>query len=71
MTLSDSEVSFWNRVKRDPFFMYVENSIDLVDKYWIDHNRKVVNLQANSIKSNSDEIIGTNESDLSFHVIDF
>jgi len=71
MTLSDSEVSFWNRVKRDPFFMYLENSIDLVDKYWIDHNRKVVNLQANSIKSNSDEIIGTNENDLSFHVIDF
>jgi DNA polymerase elongation subunit (family B) len=71
MTLSDSEVSFWNRVKRDPFFMYVENSIDLVDKHWIDHNRKVVNLQAKSIKSNSDEIIGTNESDLSFHVIDF
>lgn len=71
MTLSDSEVLFWNRVKRDPFFMYVENSIDLVDKYWIDHNRKVVNLQAKSIKSNSDEIIDNDSNDLSFHVIDF
>lgn len=71
MTLSDSEVSFWNRIKRDPFFMYVDDSINLVDKYWVDHNRKVVNLQLDSVKSNEDEIIGNNENDLSFHVIDF
>jgi hypothetical protein len=68
MTLSDSEVLFWNRIKRDPFFMYVEDSIDLVDKYWIDHNRKVVNLQANSTKSNEDEIISTNGNDFAHHV---
>jgi hypothetical protein len=71
MTLSDSEVLFWNRIKRDPFFMYVEDSIDLVDKYWIDHNRKVVNLQANSTKSNEDEIISTNGNDFDHHVNHF
>lgn len=71
MTLSDSEVLFWNRVNRDPFFMYVDDSINLVDKYWVDHNRKVVNLQLESVKSNEDEIIGNNEDDLSFHVVDF
>jgi hypothetical protein len=48
--------------------MYVEDSIDLVDKYWIDHNRKVVNLQANSTKSNEDEIISTNGNDFAHHV---
>ena len=70
MTLSDSEVLFWNRVQRDPFFMYVENSIDLVDQYWVDHNRKVVNLQVASTKSNEDEIIETNGNDFAFHAVE-
>lgn len=70
MTLSDSEVLFWNRVNRDPFFMYVENSLELVDQYWVDHNRKVVSLQANSTKSNEDEIIETNGNDFAYHAVE-
>jgi len=68
MTLSDSEVSFWNRVGKDPFFMYVEDSLKLVDQYWVEHNRKVLSLQAESIKSNEDELIGDNINDLLYHV---
>ena len=68
MTLSDSEVLFWNRVNRDPFFMYVEDSLSLADPYWVDLNRKVVSLQAESIKSNEDEIIQTNGNDFAYHV---
>lgn len=68
MTLSDSEVLFWNRVGRDPFFMYVDNSIELVDQYWVNHNRKVVSFQAESIKNNEDEeIIETNGHDYAYH----
>jgi len=70
MTLSDSEVIFWNRVGRDPFFMYVENSLELVDQYWVDHNRKVVTLQANSTISNEDEIIENNGHDYAYHAIE-
>jgi DNA polymerase elongation subunit (family B) len=70
MTLSDSEVLFWNRVGRDPFFMYVENSLELADPYWVDHNRKVVSLQAESIKSNEDEIIETNGNDFALHAVE-
>lgn len=70
MTLSDSEVLFWNRVNRDPFFMYVEDSLSLVDQYWVDHNRKVVKLQANSIKSNEDEIIENNAHDYAYHAVE-
>jgi len=70
MTLSDSEVIFWNRVGRDPFFMYVENSLELVDQYWVDHNRKVVNLQANSTVSNEDEIIENDGHDYAYHAIE-
>jgi DNA polymerase I len=70
MTLSDSEVLFWNRVNRDPFFMYVENSLELADPYWVEHNRKVLSLQADSIKSNEDEIIETNGSDFAYHAVE-
>jgi DNA polymerase elongation subunit (family B) len=70
MTLSDSEVLFWNRVNRDPYFMYIEDSLSLVDQYWVDHNRKVVSLQANSIKSNEDEIIETNSHDYAYHAVE-
>jgi hypothetical protein len=70
MTLSDSEVLFWNRVKRDPFYMYVDNSLELVDQHWVEHNRKVVSLQAESIKSNEDEIIETNGNDFAFHAVE-
>jgi len=70
MTLSDSEVLFWNRVNRDPYFMYVEDSLNLVDQHWIEHNRKVVKHQENSIMSNEDEIIETNGNDYSFHSVE-
>jgi len=40
MTLSDMEIVFWDKVDRDPFFMYVEDSLDHVDQYWVDLNRK-------------------------------
>jgi DNA polymerase, archaea type len=70
MTLSEGEVIFWNRVGRDPYFMYVEDSLQLVDQYWVDHNRKVLKNQAQSIKSNEDEIILTNNNDFALHAIE-
>jgi DNA polymerase elongation subunit (family B) len=70
MTLSEGEVVFWNRVGRDPYFMYVEDSLQLVDQYWVDYNRKVLKNQAQSIKSNEDEIITTNSNDLALHAIE-
>lgn len=70
MTLSDSEVLFWNRVNRDPFFMYVEDSLNLADPYWVEHNRKVLTLQADSIKSNEDEIIENNGNDYAYHAVE-
>lgn len=69
MTLSDSEVLFWNRVGRDPYFMYVEDSLKLADQYWVEHNRKVINFQENSIVSNEDEIIETNGNDYAYHAL--
>jgi len=70
MTLSDSEVIFWNRVGRDPYFMYVEDSLKLVDQNWVEHNRKVVSLQAESTISNEDEIIENDGHDYAYHAIE-
>jgi DNA polymerase elongation subunit (family B) len=70
MTLSDSEVLFWNRINRDPYFMYVEDSLEKVEKHWIEHNRKVLNFEIESIKNNEEEeIIETNGNDYAFHAI--
>ena len=68
MTLSDGEVIFWNRVEKDPYFMYVNDSLSLVDQYWVDHNRKVVRLEAESSKViEEDEIISNDGRDLAYH----
>jgi DNA polymerase elongation subunit (family B) len=70
MTLSDSEVLFWNRVNRDPFFMYVEDSLKMADQYWVNHNRQVVKFQADSVKTkNEGEIIETNGNDFAMHAV--
>jgi hypothetical protein len=68
LTLSDSEVLFWNKVKIDPFYMYLEDSLKYVDQKWIDHNRKVLNLQEVSTHNNEDEeIIETDGNDYAYH----
>jgi DNA polymerase elongation subunit (family B) len=68
MTLSDKEVIFWNRVEKDPYFMYVDDSLSLVDQYWVDHNKKVVRLEAESSKIiEEDELISNDGRDLAYH----
>jgi hypothetical protein len=51
--------------------MYVEDTLKLADPYWVEHNRKVVAFQAESIKNvNEDEIIETNGNDYAYHAIE-
>ena len=70
MTLSDSEVEFWNKVGKDPYFMYVENSLEEVDQYWVDYNRKVLNLMAEATKDNPEEdLIDATGEDYIFDLI--
>jgi hypothetical protein len=45
--------------------MYVEDSIRHVDQYWVEYNRKVVNLELQSVKNNEDEIFGEDEDQIS------
>jgi hypothetical protein len=42
----------------------------MVDRYWVDHNRNVVSMNAESIKSNEDEIINSGTDDVMYHAIE-
>ena len=67
MTLSDMEVVFWNRVGRDPYYMYLEDSIKHVDPYWVDLNRKLVEDHVSPVIINPEEVINTNGHDYASH----
>lgn len=42
LTLSDMEVEFWTQTGIDPFYMYVDNTIELVDSVYVEKNRKIM-----------------------------
>jgi len=39
LTLSDSEIAFWRHVGIDPYYMYLDGTIDLVDKECVNRNK--------------------------------
>lgn len=42
LTLSDTELKFWQSVGIDPYYMYVEGTMDLVDVESVESNRKLL-----------------------------
>jgi hypothetical protein len=42
LTLSDSEIVFWDSVGINPFYMYLENTINLVDTEYVSKNNSLV-----------------------------
>ena len=42
LTISDMELLFWKSVGIDPYYMYIDNTIDLVDKKYIDKNKQLM-----------------------------
>lgn len=42
LSLSDMELTFWKSVGIDPYYMYIENTLDLVDTEWVLKNRKMM-----------------------------
>jgi DNA polymerase elongation subunit (family B) len=67
MTLSDSEVMFWKKVKRDPYFLYLEDSIKHVDPYWVQKNRDAVDFKVDSSPSREGDIIEMGGHDFATH----
>lgn len=67
MTFSDTEVRFWSESDRDPFYMYVDDSLKEVDQYWIDFNRKILEDKKGQILNNEYELIREElEKDIDF-----
>lgn len=42
LTLSDTEVTFWNKVGINPYYMYLEDTMDLVDTEYVEKNLKIM-----------------------------
>ena len=42
LTLSDTELKFWNSVGIDPYYMYVDGTLDMVDNKVVSDNKKLL-----------------------------
>jgi len=43
LTLSDPEIRFWDDVKINPYYMYLENTTKLVDMEYVNKNMNIMN----------------------------
>ena len=42
LTLSDMEIEFWSHTGIDPYYMYVDGTIDLVDEKYVNKNKSIM-----------------------------
>jgi hypothetical protein len=42
LTISDMEINFWQSVGIDPYYMYIDDTINLVDTERVESNRKIM-----------------------------
>ena len=42
LTLSDMEIKFWQTVGIDPYYMYIDDTLDLVNMDYVESNRKLM-----------------------------
>ena len=42
LALSDMELTFWKKVGIDPYYMYIDNTLDLVDSSRVENNRELM-----------------------------
>lgn len=68
MTLSDSEVVFWNKVNKDPYRMYLEDTVQFADQYWVELNRKVL-AEHKGIQSEEEDIVDPTGEDIAVETI--
>ena len=58
LTLSDTEVEFWQKVGIDPYYMYVEGTIDLVDGDYVKKNGDIMlGLEVENVRNEVKPII--------------
>lgn len=68
MTLSDSEVTFWNKVGKDPYLIYLEDSLKYADQYWVNLNRSVLN-ESKGVQSEEEDIVESTGEEIAVETI--
>lgn len=68
MTLSDSEVVFWNKVGKDPYLIYLEDSLQFADQYWVNLNRSVLN-ESKGVQSEEEDIVESTGEEIAVQTI--
>ncbi len=53
LTISDMELLFWKSVGIDPYYMYIDNTLELVDKERVENNKKI--MLENKVRSSVDD----------------
>jgi hypothetical protein len=53
LTLSDMEVTFWQSVGIDPYYMYIDDTLELVDKERVENNKKI--MLENKVRTSVDD----------------
>jgi hypothetical protein len=56
LTLSDMEISFWQSVGIDPYYMYIDDTINIVEEERVLHNRKLMLDNKNNKVIDGDDI---------------
>ena len=55
LTLSDMELEFWQLTSINPYYMYIDNTIDLVDGKYVKKNLDLMKTKVSKTKINDDE----------------
>ena len=57
LTLSDTEISFWQSVGIDPYYMYIDDTLTMVDGDFVESNRKLMlEEMSKNTKINAEEL---------------
>jgi hypothetical protein len=57
LTLSDTEISFWQSVGIDPYYMYIDDTLTMVNEDFVESNRKLMlEEMSKNTKVNAEEL---------------
>ena len=71
LTLSDMEIKFWQSVGIDPYYMYIDDTINLVDESRVKNNKELMEKEIKVSKVDEDEFFEFDtEADLTSLIFD-
>ena len=50
------ELEFWQSTGIDPYYMYLENTLELVDQEYVERNNNLMKTRVKKVKVDDDEI---------------